>query len=183
VSRLLPLGLFLALAALLGFGLLNAERKEELPSPLVGKPVPAFALPSLFEPEQVLTPDSFRGEAYLINFWASWCVTCRAEHPVITELAKSGLLRVVGFNFRDEPEDAKAWLRRFGDPYDVHLSDRSGRVSIDFGVYAAPESFLVDADGRIVYKHLGALTEEAIRDEIVPRLSGQERLAQRGGGS
>jgi cytochrome c biogenesis protein CcmG/thiol:disulfide interchange protein DsbE len=177
MSRIVPLALFVALTVLLAFGLINADRKEELPSPLIGKQVPSFALPSLFDPEQTMTPESFAGAPYLLNFWASWCVTCRYEHPVITELAESGVLRVVGMNFRDEPADAKAWLQRFGNPYDLNLSDRDGRVSIDFGVYAAPESFLIDADGRIVYKHLGALTEEAIMEEILPRIGASARVA------
>lgn len=170
MSRILPLAGFLALAGLLLFGLFNADSKSELPSPLIGKPVPAFALPALFEPERTVTAEDLAGEPYLVNFWASWCVTCRVEHPVIEDLARSGRVKIVGFNFRDDPVDAKAWLERWGDPYDLHLADRDGRTSIDFGVYAAPETFLVDANGRIVFKHLGALTEEIIEAEIFPRL-------------
>jgi cytochrome c biogenesis protein CcmG/thiol:disulfide interchange protein DsbE len=113
------------------------------------------------------------GKPFLVNFWASWCVTCRVEHPVIEELAKAGVLRIVGMNFRDEPDDAKAWLQRFGNPYDMIISDRDGRTSIDFGVYAAPESFLVDASGTIVFKQLGALTPEVIEQEILPRIGMQ----------
>jgi cytochrome c biogenesis protein CcmG/thiol:disulfide interchange protein DsbE len=150
---------------------MNADSKSELPSPLIGKPVPDFDLPALFEPEQRYSPEAFAGAPYLVNFWASWCVTCRVEHPVIEELSKRGLLRIVGMNFRDEEDAAKAWLRRFGDPYDIILFDENGRVSIDFGVYAAPETFLVDANGDIVFKHLGALTDEVIAAEIVPRVS------------
>ncbi|MEJ2533976.1 MAG: DsbE family thiol:disulfide interchange protein [Gammaproteobacteria bacterium] len=171
MSRLVPLALFVLLAVLLGIGLMNADRKSELPSPLIGKPVPDFNLPALFEPEQRYSPEAFAGAPYLVNFWASWCVTCRVEHPVIEELADRGLLRIVGMNFRDEEGAAKAWLRRFGDPYDIILFDEDGRVSIDFGVYAAPETFLVDANGTIVFKQIGALTEEVIAEEIVPRIS------------
>jgi len=170
MSRLVPLTLFALLAVLLGIGLMNADSKSELPSPLIGKPVPDFDLPALFEPEQRYSPEAFAGAPYLVNFWASWCVTCRVEHPVIEDLAERGLLRIVGMNFRDEEGAAKAWLRRFGDPYDIILFDESGRVSIDFGVYAAPETFLVDANGDIVFKHLGALTEDVIAAEIVPRV-------------
>jgi len=173
MSRILPLALFLALAALLVYGLFNAEDKSELPSPLIGKPVPDFALPALFEPERTVTAADLAGEPYLVNFWASWCVTCRVEHPVIEELARTGRIKIVGFNFRDETADAKAWLERWGDPYDLHLADRNGRTSIDFGVYAAPETFLVDAGGRIVFKHLGALTPEVIEEEIFPRIDGR----------
>ncbi len=179
MSRILPLALFLALAALLVYGLFNAGSKSELPSPLVGKPAPEFVLPGLFEPERTVSRTDLLGEPYLVNFWASWCVTCRVEHPVIEALARTGRVKIVGFNFRDEPGDAKAWLARWGDPYDLHLADRDGRTSIDFGVYAAPETFLVDASGRIVFKHLGALTEAIIEEEIFPRLeaAGQAEVA------
>ncbi len=173
MSRVLPLAAFMALVGLLIYGLFNADHKSELPSPLIGKPVPAFALPVLFDPERTVTAEDLAGEPYLVNFWASWCVTCRVEHPVITEFARTGQVKIVGFNFRDETEDARDWLRRWGDPYDLHLADRDGRVSIDFGVYAAPETFLVDAEGRIVFKHLGALTPEVIEREIIPRLGGK----------
>ena len=171
MSRLVPLLAFIALTALLTFGLRNADHKSDLPSPLIGKAMPEFDLPTLFEPERRVATGDLHGQPWLVNFWASWCVTCRVEHPVITDLAKSGRLQVVGFNFRDEPDDAKAWLSRFGDPYAFHLSDRDGRVSIDFGVYAAPESFLVDTNGTIVFKHIGALTEDVVRDEILPRVA------------
>jgi len=170
MSRLLPLGLFLLLAVLLVFGLMHADTKTDIPSPLIGKPAPAFELPTLFEPDRLVGNKDLLGQPWLANFWASWCVTCRVEHPVITELAKSGIVRVVGMNFRDRPEDAKAWLQRFGDPYDLQITDLDGSTSIDFGVYAAPESFLVDPQGHIVFKQIGAITPEVIRDEIEPRL-------------
>jgi cytochrome c biogenesis protein CcmG/thiol:disulfide interchange protein DsbE len=175
MSRVLPLVLFLLLAVLLAVGLKISDKKTEIPSPLIGRPVPAFSLPALFEPEKVFDQDDFLGEPYLINFWASWCVTCRYEHPFLTDLAESGRVRVIGMNFRDASEDAKAWLDRYGDPYDLHITDLDGRISIDFGVYAAPESFLVDASGTIVYKRLGAITPDIIRDEIIPRLDDMKR--------
>jgi len=121
-----------------------------------------------------MSKESFLGKPYLVNFWASWCVTCRVEHPVITALAKLKVVRVVGLNFRDEPEDATAWLKKFGNPYDVSLVDFDGRVSIDFGVYAAPESFLVDPSGTIVFKQLGQMTMEIVETEILPRLASME---------
>ena len=141
MSRILPLIAFLLLAVLLAVGLTISDKKTEIPSPLIGKPVPAFSLPNLFDPQQVFSQDDFLGQPYLINFWASWCVTCRVEHPFITELADSGRVKIVGMNFRDAPEDAKVWLARFGDPYDLHITALDGRISIDIGVYAAPESF------------------------------------------
>ena len=171
MSRAIPLALFLALVGLLAYGLRIADSKTEIPSPLIGKTVPDFDLPALFDPARRLGPEEFLGQPWLVNFWASWCVTCRVEHPVIEELARSGEVPIIGLNFRDAPADAKAWLQRHGDPYDLHLSDLDGRVSIDFGVYAAPETFLVDPRGRIVFKHIGALTPEIVATEILPRVA------------
>ncbi len=173
-SRMIPLLAFVLLVVLLVVGLKISDRKTLIPSPLVDKPAPEFNLPVLGNPGQKMSKESFLGKPYLINFWASWCVTCRAEHPVITDLAESGLVRVIGFNFRDESADAKAWLARFGNPYEVSLVDLDGRISIDFGVYAAPESFLVDPSGKIVFKQTGAMTHEIIKTEIMPRLASME---------
>ena len=173
-SRALPLMAFVVLVVLLVVGLKISDRKSQLPSPLIDKPAPAFNLPVLGEPEQTMSKESFLGTPYLVNFWASWCVTCRVEHPVITALARSGALRVIGFNFRDETADAHAWLAKFGNPYEVTLVDMDGRISIDFGVYAAPESFLVDPSGVIVFKQLGAMTHDIIETEILPRIASME---------
>lgn len=173
-GRTLPLLAFILLMVLLAVGLKIADHKTELPSPLINKPAPAFDLPVLGNPEQRLTKESFLGKPYLVNFWASWCVTCRVEHPVVTALAKRNKLIILGLNFRDESDDALAWLDQFGDPYDISLRDADGRISIDFGVYAAPESFLVDPQGMIVFKQLGALTLEIIETEILPRVAAME---------
>ena len=173
IGRILPVALFLLLGVLLAVGLKIADKKTELPSPLIGKPMPAFSLPVLGQPDTVVDSSDLIGEPFLVNFWASWCVTCRVEHPVIEDLARSGAIRIVGMNFRDDPADARAWLQRFGDPYDLIISDESGRTSIDFGVYAAPETFLIDATGTIVFKQLGALTPEVIEQEILPRVARQ----------
>jgi cytochrome c biogenesis protein CcmG/thiol:disulfide interchange protein DsbE len=170
IGRLLPFLLFILLAVLLAAGLTIADRKTEIPSPLIGKPVPEFSLPLLGQETVVMSQADFAGRPYLLNVWASWCVTCRVEHPVITALAKSGKVRVIGLNYRDATEDAQAWLEQFGNPYELNLADTSGRTAIDFGVYAAPESFLISADGTILYKQIGALTPEAIEQEILPRL-------------
>lgn len=179
IGRILPVALFLLLGILLAVGLKIADHKADLPSPLIGKPMPAFKLPVLGQEEVIVDSSELIGEPILVNFWASWCVTCRQEHPFIEALARSGAIRIIGMNFRDEPEDAQAWLRQFGNPYDLVISDRSGRTSIDFGVYAAPESFLVDATGTIIYKQLGALTPEVIEQEILPRIGKQGSLAIR----
>jgi cytochrome c biogenesis protein CcmG/thiol:disulfide interchange protein DsbE len=173
IGRLAPILVFVLLGALLAFGLRIADHKEDLPSPLIGKPMPKFTLPLLGQEHVVIDSDELLGEPILVNFWASWCVTCRYEHPFIEQLAQTGAIRIIGLNFRDEPADAQAWLRRYGNPYSMTISDRSGRTSIDFGVYAAPESFLVDANGVIVFKQLGALTPEVIAQEILPRIQNQ----------
>ncbi len=173
-SRILPLAAFILLVVLLVVGLKISDRKTQLPSPLINKPVPEFDLPVLGNPAQQLSKQSFIGKPYLVNFWGSWCVTCRVEHPVITEIAKMKVVSIVGMNFRDEAQDAMGWLQKFGNPYDVTLVDFDGRTSIDFGVYAAPETFLVDPSGTIVFKHLGQMTMEVVENEILPRLSGME---------
>ena len=174
-SRIFPLLGFALLVVLLVVGLKIADRKTNLPSPLIDKPVPAFDLQVLGNPSQNMSNESLLGKPYLVNFWGSWCVTCRAEHPVVTELARLNAVYIVGMNFRDESEDALAWLKRWGNPYDVSLTDFDGRVSIDFGVYAAPESFLVDPNGMIVFKQLGALTPEIVETEILPRVAAWEK--------
>lgn len=173
-SRTLPLLAFILLVVLLVVGLKISDRKTLIPSPLIDKPAPAFSLPVLGEPGRVVSKESLLGTPYLVNFWASWCVTCRVEHPVITRLADSGVLRVIGFNFRDETEDAQAWLAKHGDPYEMNLVDLDGRISIDFGVYAAPESFLIDPAGMVVFKQIGAMTPEVIATEILPRIASME---------
>ncbi len=171
IGRILPIAVFVLLGVLLAVGLKIADHKTELPSPLIGKPMPAFTLPLLGQEDVIVNSQDLIGEPFLVNFWASWCVTCRVEHPVIEELARTGAIRIVGLNFRDETADAQAWLQRFGNPYTMIIQDYSGRTSIDFGVYAAPETFLVDENGIIVFKQLGALTPAVIEQEILPRIA------------
>jgi len=173
-SRLLPLSLFVLLGILLAVGLKLSDTKSNIPSPLIGKPVPDFELPMLFQPDTELTQKDLQGQPYLANFWASWCVTCVVEHPILTELAEMNRLKIVGFNFRDEPADAMRWLETHGNPYDLHLTDHDGRTSINFGVYAAPESFLVNPEGEVVYKQIGALTSEVIENDILPMVAAME---------
>jgi len=170
IGRLLPVVLFLALGVLLAVGLKIADHKTEIPSPLIGKKMPEFTLPVLGQGDKTVSSQDLLGKPFLLNVWASWCPTCRYEHPVITQLAETGIVRVIGLNYRDEADDAQQWLRRFGNPYEFSLADKSGRVGIDFGVYAAPESFLVDADGNVVFKQIGAMTDEVIEQEILPRV-------------
>jgi cytochrome c biogenesis protein CcmG/thiol:disulfide interchange protein DsbE len=166
---LLPLAVFLVLAFFLFRGLYLDPR--EVPSPLVGKPVPDFRVPVLNQPDRVLAAAELRGKVYLLNVWGSWCVSCREEHPVLVEFAKKGLIPLYGLNWKDKTEDATAWLKRYGDPYVASGVDRDGRVAIDFGVYGAPETYLVDREGIIRFKQTGPLTWKVIEDKILPLMA------------
>ncbi len=163
-----PLLIFLALGLLLFFGLGNDPRY--VPSPLIDKPAPEFALPDLFEPEKTWTKADFLGEVYLLNVWGSWCVACRTEHPFMERIAQRGDVPLYGLNYRDRPEDALRWLQQFGNPYARILSDADGRAGIDFGVYGAPETFLIDAQGIIRHKHVGPVTMQVYEEEFLPRI-------------
>ena len=171
-SRWLPLAAFFALAALLAAGVWMSRNpdRDVLPSPLIGKPAPEFALPILHEPTRTVRLADLRGQPFLLNVWGSWCVECRVEHPVLTRFAETKRLRVVGYNWKDEPADALRWLEQFGNPFWLVLADVEGRAAIDWGIYGAPETFLVDGTGIIRWKHVGALTEDVIADELMPAL-------------
>jgi len=170
VKRWLPLLAFAALAALLLAGVLMNSGKDTsaIASPLIGKPVPKFSLPVLGEPGRVIADSDLRGKPYLLNVWGSWCVNCRDEHPQVLALQKSGRIHVVGYNYKDSPDEAQRWLSSFGNPYDVVIADEEGRVALDFGIYGAPESYLVDAQGVIRWKHVGPITDEVLKNEMEP---------------
>lgn len=172
MKRWLPLLLFLVLGLLLWTGIRLAQVRDPnaIPSPLIGKTLPVFSLPDLHDPGRQISSESLRGTPFLLNIWASWCPECRVEHPLIESLARNGTVRVIGYNYKDDPADARQWLQRFGDPYALILADESGRNAIDLGIYAAPETFLVDAQGIVRFKHIGALTPQVIEREILPRL-------------
>ena len=165
---LIPLGAFLALAVVLSVGLRLDPR--EVPSPLIGKPAPAFALPRLDDATRTIGLQDLRGRPFVLNVWASWCVACRVEHPLLVEYAKTRRVPLYGLNYKDKRADATAWLTRFGNPYDASLVDADGRVGIDFGVYGVPETFVVDADGKIRLKHIGPLTKDVLTKRIEPLL-------------
>ncbi len=165
---LLPLIVFLVLVGFLAVGL-NLNPRE-VPSPLIGKPAPAFSLPVLDAPAQKLSAQDLRGKVWVLNVWASWCAPCRQEHPLIAELAKSGGAPVVGLNYKDKPADATAWLAQLGNPYIATVSDVEGLVGIDYGVYGVPETFVIDKGGVIRLKHIGPMTPEAMRDRVLPLL-------------
>jgi len=167
-SFILPVATFAALAAALGVGLTLNPR--EIPSALIQKPVPQFALPPLGgEGEGLRTADLASGKPQIINVFASWCVPCRVEHPMLMDLARRGVV-LNGINYKDDAGAAATWLRQDGNPFTRIGADKQGRVAIDFGVYGVPETFVITGDGRIAYKHVGPLTEDAIKEKILPLL-------------
>ncbi len=164
----LPLAMFLGLAALFAYGL--SKDASELPSVLIGKPVPEFVLPPVEGRQLNLSASDLKGEVSLLNVFASWCTECRREHPLFTRLQAANVVPVHGLNYKDKPEDARNWLDELGDPYTRTGADLDGRVSIDFGVYGVPETFVVDKNGVIVHKHIGALSERALTETILPTI-------------
>jgi len=163
---ILPLAVFIVLVGFLASGLRLNPR--EVPSPLVGKPAPAFRLTQLHAEQATIAPDDMKGKVWLLNVWASWCVSCRKEHPVLMDLARLGTLPIIGLDYKDDRAAGIAWLREHGDPYMLSAWDRDGRVGIDYGVYGVPETFLIDQAGVIRYKHIGPLTPEAVEKTIMP---------------
>ncbi len=163
---LIPFAIFLIMAGFLFKGLFLNPR--EVPSPLLGKPAPAFSLPQLDSPGKSFSPKDMLGQVWLFNVWASWCGACRDEHPLLVDLAKSGLVPIVGMDYKDTPKDAKQWLDERGNPYLLSAADADGRVGIDYGVYGVPETYVIDKAGVIAYKQIGPVTLESLRDEILP---------------
>ena len=163
---IIPLGMFLVLGAFLAIGLSRDPR--EVPSPLINKPAPAFQLPQLKDPSTTFSAEEMRGKVWLLNVWASWCISCRDEHPFLFEYAKSGAVPIYGLNYRDKREDALAWLSELGDPYVLSVSDTDARVGINYGVYGAPESYLIDRNGVIRFKQIGPITPDVWEKTIVP---------------
>lgn len=192
---LVPLALFLLLVGFLGFGL--SLNPREVPSPLIDKPAPAFKLARLDQPGQTFGLEDMRGKVWLLNVWASWCVACRQEHPVLVELARRGIVPIVGLNYKEVRGDggldargmaldvetgfvverARGWLQAHGDPYQLSVLDIDGRVGIDYGVYGVPETFLIDRDGRIRYKHIGPVTPESLEKILIPKIEELKRAS------
>ncbi len=166
IRYLFPAALFMVLVGFLAVGL-NRD-PSRVPSPLIDKPAPKFALPLLRNAEQTFSNRDLEGEVSLVNVWATWCGGCFQEHPVLVELAATRYVPIYGLNYKDERVKAKAWLRRYGDPYQAVAFDEDGRVAIDWGVYGAPETFVVDARGIVRYKHIGPLTAKDLQSTILP---------------
>jgi cytochrome c biogenesis protein CcmG, thiol:disulfide interchange protein DsbE len=163
---LLPLAALLGFLIFLGAGL--GRDVAKVPSPFVGKPLPAFDAPLLGQ-AQTVTPQSLKGQVWLLNVWASWCAPCREEHPLLVAYAnKPGAAKLVGLNYKDKPEAAGQWLTQLGDPYAMSLVDRDGRIGIELGVYGVPETFVIDKAGLVRFKHVGPLTSEVMQRDILP---------------
>lgn len=168
---LLPIGLFALLVLLLAVGLQRAPNKSIIQSALLGKAAPGFTLPLLGSPSgERFDSRSWRGRWHLINVWGTWCAECRVEHAALLAIKASGKVPIVGMDWKDQPDDALAWLRELGNPYEIVVEDRDGKVAIDYGVYGAPETFLIDPQGIVVYRHVGALTMEVWTRELLARI-------------
>jgi cytochrome c biogenesis protein CcmG, thiol:disulfide interchange protein DsbE len=163
---LIPLAAFAVLAGFLAVGL--KLDPHEVPSPLIGKPAPAFALSRLDDADKTIRREDMLGKVWMLNVWASWCVACREEHPNLVAFARTRQLPIIGLNYKDTRKDGLGWLARFGDPYDASLFDVEGRVGIDFGVYGVPETFIIDKRGVVRFKQIGPVTPEVIETRIVP---------------
>ena len=163
---LLPLGLFTVIVAFLWVGL--SLNPNEVPSPFIGKPAPDFTLQQLHDPQKTFSNKDMLGKVWMFNVWASWCVACRQEHPLLVQLSRAQLFPVVGLNYKDERENALHWLREDGDPYVLSVVDKKGNIGIDYGVYGVPESFVIDKLGVIRHKVIGPLGPAELQDCVIP---------------
>ncbi|SJM92488.1 periplasmic thioredoxin of cytochrome c-type biogenesis [Crenothrix polyspora] len=169
LKYLIPLFIFVVMAIFLALGL--KLKPSEIPSPLIGKPVPAFSAPKLDDPSQNLSPADLKGQVWLFNVWASWCVSCREEHEVLTQFSGQKAVTIIGLNYKDDPAAAKNWLQSLGNPYNVSIMDQDGRIGIDWGVYGVPETFVVDKQGIVRYKHTGPVNAEQIQNLFLPMIA------------
>jgi cytochrome c biogenesis protein CcmG/thiol:disulfide interchange protein DsbE len=171
---LIPIGSFAALGLLLAYALSQMQSGElsprTIPSPLIGKPLPSFTLPVLHEPTRQVSAKDLEGQVYLVNVWASWCVACKVEHPLLMEIARQAVAPIIGLDYKDESADGLKWLADHGNPYQVSLMDTDGRVGIELGVYGVPETFVIDAKGIIRYKHIGPIDAEVLTRVLLPKI-------------
>ena len=169
LKYLLPLLLFIVMAIFLAIGLnLNPH---DIPSPLVNKSAPIFSAPKLQSPDEKLSPSDLKGQVWLFNVWASWCVSCREEHPVLNQLAQQKRVTLIGLNYKDEPLAALSWLKQLGNPYTISIMDQDGRIGLDWGVYGVPETFVIDKKGMIRHKQTGPVTLSAIEQTLLPLIN------------
>jgi cytochrome c biogenesis protein CcmG, thiol:disulfide interchange protein DsbE len=169
----LPFLVFALLVAFFAVGLSRDPR--EVPSPLIDKPAPAFKLAQLHEPALAFAPEDMKGKVWLLNVWASWCVSCRVEHPLLVEMARRKVVPIVGLDYKDRAEDGAQWLAKLGNPYVLSAQDVEGNVGINYGVYGVPETFVIDKQGVIRYKQIGPITPEALEKRILPLVRSLEK--------
>lgn len=169
----IPLALFVALVVVFAVALKRAPEKQVVQSALLGKPAPEFELPDLMDPQATVKGSSFRGQWVLLNVWGTWCVECRVEHPVLLDLQREGKVQIVGLNYKDEDELARQWLAELGNPYVAVAVDREARTALDYGVYGAPESFLIDPSGIIRHKVVGVVTPQLWQSRLLPLIEGR----------
>ncbi len=170
---ILPLVIFLVLAGFLYKGL--GLNPREVPSPFIDKPAPIFNLVELQDPSKSFTPADMKGKVWLFNLWASWCVSCREEHPLLLDLMQQNIVPIVGLDYKDKREAAEAWLNKAGNPYLLNVFDVEGRIGIDYGVTGVPETFVIDKQGIIRYKQIGPVTSENLREKILPLVAELQR--------
>jgi cytochrome c biogenesis protein CcmG/thiol:disulfide interchange protein DsbE len=170
---ILPFIVFVVLAGFLYVGL-NLDPRE-VPSPLIGKPAPAFNLPQLHDPAKTFSPQEMKGKVWLLNVWASWCVSCKEEHPVLVQLSRQNIVPIYGLDYKDKRVDAEMTLNGGGDPYTVTVSDTDGRIGIDYGVYGVPETYVIDKQGIIQYKQIGPVTHRSLNETILPLVAKLEK--------
>jgi cytochrome c biogenesis protein CcmG, thiol:disulfide interchange protein DsbE len=172
---LLPFAAFVALAVLFAFGLNPKRDIHALPSPLIGKPAPTFTLTDVEDPGRSVSNASLKGQVYLLNVWGTWCAACREEHAALLAISQQRVVPIIGLVYMDERDKAKQWLQQLGNPYQAVAFDTDGRTAIDWGVYGAPETFLVDAQGRVVYKYISPMTQAVWEQEFLPRIAAARR--------
>ena len=165
-QKLIPLVIFLILIVFLGIGL--TRDPSLIPSPLIDKQMPEFSLEQVNDSDKTISSIDLHGQVSLLNVWASWCIACRSEHPVLLDLARSGLVNIYGLNYKDQREDALRWLDYYGDPYTISAYDITGKAGIEYGVYGVPETFVIDKNGFIRYKHVGPVTDDILKNKILP---------------
>jgi len=168
---LLPFAAFVALVVLFAFGLNPSRDIHALPSPLLGKPAPQFALTDVINPARIVSNADLKGQMYVLNVWATWCIPCREEHEALLAIAQQKVVPIIGLNYRDQRDRAQQWLQQLGNPYQEVAFDGDGRTAIEWGVYGAPETYLVDAQGRVIFKFISPMTEEIWRHEFLPRIA------------
>ncbi len=172
----LPFVAFLTLAAVLLFMSMREDRDPHtVPSPLVGKAAPAFNLPQLQEPAKTFSPADMKGRVWLFNLWASWCVSCREEHPLLLALSQQNIVPIVGLDYKDKADAAKAWLAKGGNPYLLNVTDTEGRIGIDYGITGVPETYVIDKHGVIRYKEVGLVTPKNLKEKILPKVAELEQ--------